>query len=237
MAEYGKKRLKNTSDDPRLVKLDGQDSPAAKSLWRFTKSHVINMLNEKKSPSNESDRSLKSISRDVVMPSLNSPGNFTSDSPDKKTMSSSSNDGEKSGEKLSLDLHTNHSRDQSSESCDRLSQSRVCSNQSHDQSNKPRDHLNISHENSNDSHVVSTPKTSDTKTNDCNESAPNMDKTGNNDTRDNSQMRGSTRVSRTRDSVTRHPRDIGTCINTLDYLKAVLQSTMVSLNFLMHTLR
>ena len=220
MAEYGRKRLKNTSDDPRLVKLDGQDSPAAKSRWRATRSHVINMLNEKQSPSNESDRSLKSISRDIVIPSLNSPGNITSDSPGEKT-SNGSDDRQNTGEKLSHASHTSHSRDQSSES-------RIYSSQAHDSTNKSRGHVKDSRENSNENaYKASNANTHDTNV--CDDIDSNLEKTGSNDTQKNiSQMRGSTRVSRTRDSVARHPRDIGACLNTLDYLKAVLQSTMVS---------
>ena len=211
LAEYGKKRLKNTSDDPRLVKLDGQDSPAAKSRWRATRSHVINMLNDKQSPINESDRSMKSISRDVVIPSLNSPGNITSDSPDKKT-SNGSDGGRNTGEKLS---HDNQSIE-----------SRVYSSQPHDPSNKSRDHLKGWQENSNEkAHKISNTNAHDTIV--CDETDSNLEKTGSNDTQKNiRQIRGVARVLRTRDSVARHPRDIGACLNTLDYLKAVFQSTM-----------
>ncbi len=184
------------------------------------------MLNEKQSPSSASDRSLKAISRDVVIPSLNSPGDFTNDSSVKKTMANSADDGQNSGETRSRDIHTNCVRDQSSESRGQSSQSR-------DQSNKSRDHSSGSHENSNarEHHAVVTHKANDTDahdTNVCDEADTNMGKTGSSNTRENKcQTRASTRVSRTRDSITRHPRDIGTCLNTLDYLKAVLQSSMV----------
>lgn len=173
------------------------------------------MLNEKQSPGNESDQSLKSITRDVVIPSLNSPGDFTDGSSDKKTMSNSSNSGQNNG-----------SRDQSSQSPDQSGQSRDYSSQSRDQSTKSRDHLSESHScqnpNARDAHAGNTHEARDTNTDGMNDKADvNMAKTENNNSR-------SSRVSRTRDSVTRQPRDIGRCLNTLDYLKAVLQSTMVS---------
>jgi hypothetical protein len=181
------------------------------------------MLNEKQSPGNESDQSLKSITRDVVIPSLNSPGDFTDGSSDKKTMSNSSNSGQNNGP-----------RDQSSQSPDQSGQSRDYSSQSRDQSTKSRDHLSESHScqnpNARDAHAGNTHEARDTNTDGMNDKADvNMAKTENNNSRENNcQVRGSSRVSRTRDSVTRQPRDIGTCLNTLDYLKAVLQSTMVS---------
>ena len=148
------------------------------------------MLNEKESPSDDTDRSLagllKSVARDVVIPSLNSPGNATVvGSPNEKTSNTHSNG---STETRSSNICTNYPRGQQNEA----NQTREHSSQSREQSNKSRD--------------VS-----------C-----------------GSRCQNSNISSLTRDSVTRQPRDLGTCLNTLDYLKAVLQSTMVNVSWFIH---
>ena len=222
MAEYGKKRLKNTSGDPRLVKLDGQDSPVAKNRWKASQSHVVNMLNEKEGSDHESGRNLKglfkSVARDVIIPSLNSPGNFTENSLETKTiLNNKFNEEEKNpAETTTRNTPTSCSRDDFNPSRDDLSSSREMSVPSRDQSSTC-DHLNKANDaNEQESNVYK-------------ESAVNVSKTEDSKTQeDNSQRRASTRTSRARQSVTHHPRDIGSCLNTLDYLKAVLQSSMVS---------
>lgn len=188
------------------------------------------MLNEKESPGDETSRNLtglfKSVARDVVIPSLNSPGNFAAGNPNEKTMSSTCSDGR--AETCSSNILTSYPCDQQNESRDQARQAPDHSSQSREQSDKSRDISSKSHYqnlNAREAHAVTTHEASDADLHN-----ENLGKTENNNSKEKTyQPRGSTRESsRTRDSVTRQPRDIGTCLNTLDYLKAVLQSTMVS---------
>lgn len=202
MAEYGRKRLQNTSGDPRLVKLDGQDSPVPRNHSQATRSHVVSMLNDKiQSQDNKIGQRLKPVSRDVVIPSLNSPANVKEESFEKKTVSNSSSDGvihtRKIGSSFSPD-ESNDSRDQSNRSFDELGQSREHSRQSRTSSGQSRDELQ--------------------------QSCDRLQKL-------RGQWRKSHDVHSNRscdENENTFWRDIETCLNTLDYLKAVLRTTMVS---------
>ena len=190
------------------------------------------MLNEKESPGDETRRNLtglfKSVARDVVIPSLNSPGNVTAENSTGKIVSNSSSDG--CAETPSSNIHMSCPRNQQDETRDQANQSCDHSSQSREQLNKSRDVSSGSqcqNSNARETRAVTTHEAITTNMHHNNE---NLGKTENNNSREKTyQPRGSTRESsRIRDSVTRQPRDIGTCLNTLDYLKAVLQSTMVS---------
>lgn len=226
MAEYGKKRLNNTSDDPRLVKLDGQDSPVAKSRWKAARSHIVNMFNEKQSPDNESEEQsltglFKTVAGDEVIPSLNSPGNLKHDSDEKKAISYSCPwVGQNAAKSPSPDVGGGSRGQQTYGSGDHL---REASNLS----TEPRDHLGGSTDQNSNTHAVSSHRGSCDKSKN-EETGVSVSKTERNKAMNTHQMRGNTHMSRTRQSVTRQPRDISSCLNTLDYLKAVLQSTMVS---------
>ena len=189
------------------------------------------MLNEKESPGDDTDRKLagllKSVARDVVIPSLNSPGNVTVGSPNEKTSNTHSNG---STETRSSNIRTNYPCDHQNGA----NQTRDHSSQSREQSNKSRDVSCGSwcqNLNTRETHAATTHEASETNVH----NKENLSKTENNSQEKNYQPRGSIRQSSlTRDSVTRQPRDIGTCLNTLDYLKAVLQSTMVNFSWLIH---
>lgn len=189
------------------------------------------MLNEKESAGDETSRNstglFKSVARDVVIPSLNSPGNVAAENSNEKTMSNTSSDDR--AETPSSNIHASCPRDQQNKTRNQINQSRDHSSQSREQLNKSRDVSSGSqcqNSNARETRAVTSREAITTNMHHNNE---NLGKTENNSREKTYQPRGSTRESsRTRDSVTRQPRDIGTCLNTLDYLKAVLQSTMVS---------
>lgn len=193
------------------------------------------MLNEKESPSDDTGRNLaglfKSVARDVVVPSLNSPGNVTVGSPNEKTSNTHSNGGT---ETRSSNTRTNYPRDQQNELRDPVNQTRDHFSQSREQSNKSRDvscGSQCQNSNTRETHAVTTHKVSETNVH----NKHNLSRTENNSQEKNYPPRGSIRESSlTCDSVTRQPRDIGACLNTLDYLKAVLQSTMVNVSWFIH---
>ena len=172
------------------------------------------MLNEKQSPGGESRRNLtgllKNVTRDVVTPSLNSPGSNTTDDGAKEKTTPNSCSREQLGE----------ARGKVNESRDYLC--RPSGPKPNVACDKPSDGPNAV---TRDAHAASTHEARDKNdTNTCEKLGENV--------RENSRgslnnSRNITRASHARESTTRNPRDLGGCLNTLDYLKAVLQSTMV----------